>query len=218
MLFRTIRKKMMSRRIISSGIKGKKTAALTFDDGPYSPYTEQILDLLKEKNVKATFFVLGYHAERNPEIIKRIVSEGHQLGNHSYTHLNFKKITREKVIEEINTTNKILFEITGQNIKIMRPPYGGKNLNVLDTIENLGFKVVLWSAAGQDWANHGVNKTVEKTLREFKDGGIILLHDGDSLEPKEPREQTIEITKTLIDRLTAEGYSFLTIDELLALN
>ena len=217
-VFRFIRKKLLARKIISHGPKNKKVVALTFDDGPYSPYTEQILDVLKEKDIKATFFVLGYNAERNIETIKRIVNEGHQLGNHSYSHLNFKKSSKEKISEEISTTNEILFKITGQKVKIMRPPLGAKNFDVVNAAQKLGLKTILWSAAGQDWANHGIDKTVEKTLKEFKDGGIILLHDGDSLESKALREETIAVTTILIEKLITQGYKFLTIDELLALN
>ena len=201
--------------IISHGSPNEKIIAITFDDGPYSPYTEEILDVLKEKNIKATFFMLGHNAKNHPEIVKRIVNEGHQIGNHTYSHKDLLKTTREEMIEELNATNKILFEIIGQDVKIMRPPFGAKDANVVKTAQEKGFQVITWSVDGKDWLNRGVNITSSEILNKAKSGDIILLHDGDEVKSKNSREQTVIVTKILIDELLEQGYELTTVDKLL---
>ncbi|MDL2280483.1 polysaccharide deacetylase family protein [Selenomonadales bacterium OttesenSCG-928-I06] len=201
--------------IVSHGSSNEKIIALTFDDGPYSPYTEQILDVLKEKNVKATFFIVGHNAASNPEIVKRIVSEGHQIGNHTYNHIDLLKTSNKEMIEELSSTNKILFEITGQEVKIMRPPFGAKDANVVKTAQEKGLQVITWSVDGKDWLNRGVDITSNEILTKATSGDIILLHDGDEVKSENSREQTVIVTKIIVDELIKQGYELTTVDKLL---
>ena len=201
--------------VISHSSPEQKIIALTFDDGPYEPYTSKILDILKEENIKATFFILGYNAEKYPETVKRIVAEGHQIGNHTYSHKDLLKMTRSEIIEELDTTNKILFKITGQNIYIMRPPFGAKDANVVKTAQERGLNVVNWSVDGKDWLNRGADITSKEILNKTKNGDIILMHDGDEIKSEDSREQSVLVIKIIITDLKAQGYEFTTIDKLI---
>ncbi len=194
----------------------KKIVALTFDDGPYSPYTEQLLDVLKEYEVPATFFVVGQNVEKNPELVKRIVDEGHQLGNHTYHHVDLLKIDRKTIEEEIDRTNKVIKAATGTVPHLMRPPHGFRDPVVMEIMATRGLKVVEWSIMSRDWTNPGVEAIVERTLAKVKNGSIILLHDGDGIASKASRAQTVEATRRIIQTLSVQGYKFVTVDEILA--
>ncbi len=203
-------------RVFFESHTSKKVVALTFDDGPYSPYTEQVLDILKEYNVPATFFVIGQNAEKYPELIQRIVSEGHQLGNHTYHHVDLLKTNNKTVIEEIDRTNKVLTAITGTTPHVVRPPHGFRDPAVMAIMAERGLAVVEWSVMARDWTNPGVEVIVDRIVDKVRNGSIILLHDGDGIEGKASRLQSVEATRRIIQTLTAEGYQFVTVDEILA--
>lgn len=194
----------------------KKIVALTFDDGPYSPYTEQLLDVLKEYEVPATFFVVGQNVEKNPELVRRIVLEGHQLGNHTYHHVDLLKIDRKTIEEEIDRTNKVIKVATDTVPHLMRPPHGFRDPVVMEIMATRGLKVVEWSIMSRDWTNPGVETIVERTVAKVKNGSIILLHDGDGIASKASRAQTVEATRRIIQTLSAQGYKFVTVEEILA--
>lgn len=194
----------------------KKIVALTFDDGPYSPYTEQLLDVLKEYQVPATFFVVGQNVEKNPELVGRIVAEGHQLGNHTYHHVDLLKSDRKSIEEEVDRTNQVIKAATGIVPHVMRPPHGFRDPVVMEIMAARGLKVVEWSIMSRDWTNPGVEVIVERTLGKVKNGSIILLHDGDGVAAKASRAQTVEATRRIIQTLSAQGYKFVTVDEILA--
>jgi polysaccharide deacetylase family sporulation protein PdaB len=194
----------------------QKVVALTFDDGPYSPYTEQILDILKENNVKATFFVLGKNAADHPELVKRIYDEGHQIGNHTYHHIDLLKANRATVVSELERTNQVLFEITGVKPHIVRPPHGFRDPVVLEVMKEQGLKVVEWSVMSRDWTNPGVENIVNRVLDKTRNGSIILLHDGDGVRSQDSRAQTVEATRLIIRQLKNEGYTFVTVDDIFA--
>lgn len=194
----------------------KKIVALTFDDGPYSPYTEQILDVLKEYHVPATFFVVGQNVEKYPELVQRIVDEGHQLGNHTYHHVDLLKSDRKTIEEEIDHTNRVIKAATGTVPHLVRPPHGFRDPVVMEIMATRGLKVVEWSIMSRDWTNPGVDVIVDRTLAKVKNGSIILLHDGDGIASKDSRVQSVEATRRIIQTLTAQGYQFVTVDEILA--
>lgn len=194
----------------------QKIVALTFDDGPYPPYTEQILDILKENNVPATFFIIGRNAQKHPELVQRIAAEGHQIGNHTYDHVDLLKADRGKVAYEVDTTTKILTELTGNAPHAVRPPHGFRDAVVLDMMAERNLKVVEWSIMSRDWTNPGVDAIVSRTVEKVKNGSIILLHDGDGVEQKSSRQETVAATRLIIHELLAKGYKFVTVDEILA--
>jgi len=194
----------------------QRIVALTFDDGPNPPYTGQILDILKEYHVPATFFVLGQNAEKHPELVRRIVAEGHQIGNHTYSHLDLLKADRPTIADQVDRTSKIIADITGQPPRVVRPPHGFRDAVVIDVMAERGLKVVEWSVASRDWTNPGVDEIVNRTLGRVKNGAVILLHDGDGVAQRASREQTVEATRQIIRQLLAQGYKLVTVDEILA--
>ena len=194
----------------------QKVVALTFDDGPYSPYTEQLLDILKENNVKATFFLIGQNAEKNPELVKRIAQDGHQLGNHTYHHVDLLKNDKKTIEEEIDRTSQVIAAITGVVPHVVRPPHGFRDLVVMEIMDERHLKVVEWSVMSRDWTNPGVEVIVDRTVKRVRNGSIVLLHDGDGIDSKASRIQSIEATRRIIQILRDQGYEFVTVDEILA--
>jgi len=202
--------------VFSESQTSNKVVALTFDDGPYSPYTEQVLDILKEYNVPATFFVVGQNVERYPEVVRRIAIEGHQLGNHTYHHVDLLKVDRKTMAEEIDRTSKAVAAITGDAPHVVRPPHGFRDPAVMEIMAERGLKVVEWSVMSRDWTNPGVEVIVDRTVSKVKNGSIILLHDGDGITSDNSRIQSVEATRRIIQTLLAQGYQFVTVDEILA--
>lgn len=201
--------------VFSESRTSQKLVALTFDDGPYPPYTDQILDVLKERQVPATFFVIGQNAAKYPDLIRRIAAEGHQLGNHTYNHVDLLKLDRQAIISEIAETNKVIAGALGYTPHVIRPPHGFRDAVVMDAMAEYQLKVVEWSVSSRDWVNPGVEVIVERTLGKVQNGSIILLHDGDGIAAVLPRAQTVAATRLIIDRLLAQGYKFVTVDEIL---
>ncbi|KNF07586.1 polysaccharide deacetylase [Gottschalkia purinilytica] len=203
-----------STNLVKHGPRDRKMVTLTFDDGPNPVYTPQILDVLKKHNVKANFFVLGKHAEKYPDIILRMKKEGHEIGNHSYSHINVEKSSIEEIKAEIIKTQEIVKNITGENPKLLRPPYGLYNGKIINMSKEMDLKIVLWTyyQDPKDWSSPGVDHIVEIVTTKIKNGDIILLHDHNEKE-----SHTVEALKTIIPKLTEMGYEFVTISELLNL-
>jgi len=151
--------------------------ALTFDDGPASPFTEQILDVLRDHQVPATFFVCGQNAERHPEIVRRIATERHTLGNHTYSHPFPYFLSRRRMAEEIDRTQQAIENVTGQRPTLFRPPYGARWFGLYSVLRERGMKVVQWSDTGYDWKSDAA-ATVRAALAHLGPGSVILLHDG----------------------------------------
>ncbi|MBP2628346.1 MAG: polysaccharide deacetylase [Firmicutes bacterium] len=193
----------------------RKVVALTFDDGPYSPYTEQLLDILKEYNVPATFFLVGENVQKNPELVRRIAYEGHQLGNHTYHHVDLLKSDKKTIAEEVDHTSKVIAAITGTAPHVVRPPHGFRDPVVMEIMAERSLKVVEWSVMSRDWTNPGVEVIVDRTVKKVKNGSIILLHDGDGTASEAPRIQSVEAARRIIQTLMAQGYQFVTVDEIL---
>jgi peptidoglycan/xylan/chitin deacetylase (PgdA/CDA1 family) len=193
----------------------QRIVALTFDDGPMPPYTGQVLDILREEGVPATFFVIGKNAEKYPELVRRIVAEGHQVGNHTYNHLDLLKADRATIADEVDRTNKAIAAITGAPAKVVRPPHGFRDAVVLEVMAERGLKVVEWSVLSRDWTNPGVETIANRTLNKVKSGAVILLHDGDGIAAEALRDQTVAATRLIIRELKARGYKFVTVDEIL---
>ncbi|SCZ00799.1 polysaccharide deacetylase family protein [Alkaliphilus peptidifermentans] len=187
--------------------------ALTFDDGPNPAYTQQILDILKEHDVPATFFIMGSRAERFPNIVKRAVAEGHTIGNHTWNHPDLRKNSNDKIREEIKMTEDTISEITGLRTAIMRPPYGAISVDVVETLIEKDYKIINWSVDSVDWRDKNADKIIINTLSDISSNDIVLFHDssgeGVSMQP------TVDSLPELIETLKMHGYTFVTVDELL---
>lgn len=165
-------------------LEDKSKVHFTFDDGPDINITPKILEILKKYNQKATFFCIGHKIEKHPKIIQQIISEGHKIGNHSYTHSNFFDLYKtSKVIHEIEKTNKLIKKITGEKCPIFRPPFGLTNPNIAKAVKKLNMEVIAWNIRSYDTIKD--KETVLKRINKTKKGDIILFHD--------TKEQTVEI-------------------------
>lgn len=192
------------------GSRDSKRVALTFDDGPHPLYTPLILDILKERNVRATFFVIGSQVERHPQLVRRIVDEGHIIANHSWGHPNLTMRSPQGVQKEMTDTNAAIAKVTGRIPRLMRPPYGGINAQVESQLDELGFKAILWSVDTRDWERLPPSEILSKVRNQTRPGGIILLHDGGGV-----REHTVTALPQIISYLEGEGYQLVTVPELL---
>ena len=178
--------------------------AITFDDGPHPSYTAQLLDGLKERGIHATFFVTGEHAEANPEIIKRMQEEGHLIGNHTYSHIQLTEKNREIFREELIRTNEIIEEITGEEVQYVRPPYGSWDKSFE---KELNMFPVLWNVDPLDWCSKNVACITKKIVSKAEENDIILMHDY--------YETSVTAALRAIDELMEEGYTFVTVEEIL---
>ena len=187
-----------------SGVKEKPSIAITFDDGPSSRYTGRLLDGLKERSVKASFFLIGENAEENPVLVERIYKEGHLIGNHTYSHVQMTHLSEEAAVREIEKTDQVISAITGEHVAYMRPPFGAWQRELEVRMEVLP---VLWSVDPLDWTTENVDEIVSKVVTEVEEGDIILLHDC--------YKSSIEAGLRIVDILQEEGFVFVTVDELL---
>lgn len=182
----------------------KPRVALTFDDGPSGVWTPALLEGLKERDVHVTFFLTGKNIEGNEELVRQMAQDGHLLGNHTYNHVQLTRISGERAVEEIEKTSNEIYEITGIYPTYVRPPFG-------EWPKNLDFGVtmfpVMWTIDTLDWKTRSVDSSVRIVEKNIKDGSIILMHEG--------YETSVEAALLIIDRLTAQGYEFVTVDELL---
>jgi len=182
----------------------KKLLVLTFDDGP-SKYTPSLLEYLKEKNIHATFFVLGEQAKKYPEIISEEYNNGNLICIHSYTHKFFTKIPKEQVVEQISLTKDIIFNITNYPPSYIRIHYGITNENVNSILKEEKLENVLWNVDSLDWKYKDKNNTVEHIKKNIHGNDIILMHD--------ILKSSVDSAKEIIDYYTSLGYKFVTVDE-----
>lgn len=198
-------------KVISSVTSDDKSIALTFDDGP-DESTERLLDVLLEYRVRATFFVVGENCQQRPNTVKRMFQEGHEIGNHTYTHLKFRGKTEERIVEEIAKTNQTVFELTGEIPRFFRPPGGTLSGLIKAAAKRENLRIVLWTPEedSKDWRNPGVAWIVKTVTEHARKGAIVLMHDGGG-----PRPQTLKSLPAIIRILQADGYHFVTISELL---
>ncbi len=185
--------------------------AITFDDGPDPNITPRILDILKENNIKATFFVKGTRVTAYPEIIKRIVREGHTVGNHTYNHINMKKSNHDTILKELAMTEKAVNNALGYNydIKYIRPPWGEYNDSVERLIYDSGKELILWQIDSEDWRNLGKSWIIDRFNYESLKGGVAAFHDTCSDTPEALTEilKEVKLKVLAIDELISEKYS-----------
>ena len=170
-----------------------RIVAITFDDGPCSRTTNRLLDGLKERNVKATFFLVGENAESNEKVVKRMYEEGHLIGNHTYSHIKLDECNISSAVGEINKTNEIIKSITGEDVNKL--------------LSHVNMTPVLWSIDPDDWATTDTAYVVKSVVYKVKNGDIILLHD--------IYDSSVEAALEIIDRLSSKGFVFVTVDQLM---
>ncbi|HEX6970822.1 MAG TPA: polysaccharide deacetylase family protein [Limnochordia bacterium] len=187
----------------------EKVGALTFDIswGERSPTA--VLDVLRERGQRATFFLSSPWARRHPDVVRRIASEGHEIASHGEAHINMSQYPMETVRENISAAHRVLVELSGQTPRFLRPPNGDYDDMVIDTARSLGYETVIWSVDSLDWKNPGADYLVQRVVEGIFPGAIILFHASDSAR------QTAEALPAVLDRLAAEGYRLVTLGELL---
>ncbi|HET6498992.1 MAG TPA: polysaccharide deacetylase family protein [Coriobacteriia bacterium] len=186
-----------------------RVVALTFDDGPWPGQTDRVLDILAEHDVRATFFVVGRLVERHPGIARRIVEDGHLIGNHTQSHAILTSHDGAGIRREIAEGTRSIREVTGVTPQWFRPPGGRMNPTVLSETERMGMDLVLWDVDPQDWRRPDADRMLTVLLSGIRPGSIVLLHDGGG-----DRSQTVAVLPRLIEELKARGYLFVTLDQL----
>ena len=184
--------------------------ALTFDDGPHPRYTEEILSILAEYKIPATFFIIGVNAETYPESLKMIVDAGCEIGNHTYSHARINKMDRQAIQEEIKQCEETIFQLSGYRPSLFRPPEGAMSDTLSEVIKDMQYNIVLWSIDTLDWAMNPSENICQTVTTQLKGGDIILMHDYVS-----GGNTTCKALKTMIPLLLAKGYEFVTVSELI---
>ncbi|OPB00923.1 hypothetical protein BFW87_00495 [Pseudomonas fluorescens] len=186
----------------------KKYIALTFDDGPQAPATPALLDVLKKYDAKATFFVLGSAIVGNAPILRRMMAEGHTIGNHTLTHSRLTDLEAEKVRSEITTVNALMLKATGKVPEVFRPPYGVHNDNVVDAARANGLAIILWNKNPDDSNFFSTASVIsDRIIAGAQDGDIVFLHD--------TSQRSVEATEMTIRNLSEKGFVFVTVENLI---
>ena len=182
----------------------QKRVALTFDDGPHPYYTEELLDGLKERGAKATFFVIGKNIPGNEDVIRRMDEEGHLIGNHTYDHVKISGMDKAAACEQIEKTSALIRELTGKDTEFVRPPFGAWRKDLECSFVMIP---VLWDVDPKDWTTNNVSDIVRRVLEDTENGDIILLHDY--------YKSSVQAAIEIVDELQSRGYEFVTVDELI---
>lgn len=196
-------------RLSYSSVKiEQKTLAMTFDDGPHPSLTPKLLDILKERNIKCTFFLIGAQVKMYPAIVRRIIEEGHEIGNHTWTHCSLTSRSDEQIRNELKKSEDAVFEVAGVRPHLVRPPYGAINTRIKNLMfTEFGYSTIMWSVDPQDWRRPGVAAVTSRLVNGAHPGAIMLSHD---IHPP-----TITAMPAMFDQLLAKGYQFVTVSQLL---
>ncbi|WP_068781451.1 MULTISPECIES: polysaccharide deacetylase family protein [unclassified Paenibacillus] len=190
-----------------------KQVALTFDDVPDPRFTPQVLKILKREGVKATFFVVGSRAKKHPDLVRQIHRDGHIIGNHSYTHNQFKKHSMQEFQSEILRTEKVIQNIVGYRPKLIRPPYGDINEAQVRWAKRHSYRVVNWNVDSLDWKGLDKDKVKQNVLETVGPGSIVLQHAGGGSGSN--LNGTIEALPEIIEQLKSKGYQFVNVADML---
>lgn len=182
----------------------KPMIALTFDDGPNYKTTNKILDILKNNNSNATFFVTGRRSDKDYQILPKMLELGNQIGNHTYNHTNLTKLSQKDVEKEIETVNDKLVKFVGSPASLVRVPYGAINSNILN---NFDYPFIMWNVDTQDWKSRNSKKIINETLKNLSDGNIILMHD--------IYETTAKACEFIIPEIIKKGFQLVTIQDMM---
>ncbi len=193
-----------------SGPSSQPYVAMTFDDGPHPQNTPRLLNILRDRNIKATFYVIGNCVDRHPHIVRRIVAEGHEIGNHTYTHRKLTTLGSSEVRTEMSKTQAAIVRAAGVKPRTMRPPYGALRTDQRNTIfSEFGYPTIMWSVDPKDWKRPGPSIVSSRILSSSRNGSIILAHD--------LHKPTIDAMPRTFDGLLAKGFKFITVSQMLAL-
>ena len=198
---------MVVRRYSAS--PGSRLVALTFDDGPWAGQTDLILDILRSQGVKATFFMLGYSARKNPGLAKRVADEGHLIGNHTMGHTMLTEVKPAKVDAQIAEGQRTIARASGVQPRWFRPPGGDISASVWARVRDANLSVAMWNVDPKDWRRPTAAQLTRYVVNHVRPGSIVLLHDGGG-----DRSATVEALPSIIRELKAAGYSFVTLDQL----
>jgi peptidoglycan/xylan/chitin deacetylase (PgdA/CDA1 family) len=214
-------------KTLVSGPKNERVVALTYDDGPNPPYTNEILGVLQTERVHATFFVVGRAVQAYPRVVRSEIEEGNAIGNHTWSHGHLLLYDQSGLRRTLQRTDQAIFAATGLHTRIMRPPFGARDWLVLGEVRKLGYTPVMWSVPlANDWEYPPARVIAARVLRYAGDGAIIALHDGNRgiicararAAPRLcDRSADVEATRLIVDSLKRQGYRFVTIPELLHL-
>ena len=200
------------------GLKpGSRMLALTYDDGPNDPHTLRLLDVLARHNVKATFFLIGRYVKQRPDIARDVVSAGHVIGNHTYSHPNLIFASDRGTRRQVQDCQETLRDALGIEAKLFRPPFGGRRPGTLQIVRTLNLVPIMWRAAGYDWRGKTAEYVERKVSAGLRGGDVILLHDGGHATIGADRSQTVIATDHLIARHRSQGYEFMTVNDMLAM-
>jgi peptidoglycan/xylan/chitin deacetylase (PgdA/CDA1 family) len=205
-------------RVFWRGPKKLRLMSLTFDDGPTEPYTSSILDILKKYQVKATFFVLGRKVELYPEAVKKIVADGHEIGNHGYDHKVLPLKSLSGIKAEIKRTEDLILSLTGKKPALFRAPHGWKRPCLKKALREAGYELVSWTAGVWDTDRPGEQKIIRRSLKTFRNGAILLFHDGRGLEENADCSQLVAALPAIIESALSQGFQFMTVSQLLELS
>ncbi len=193
----------------NSGPSHEKLIALTFDDGPHAVITPKLLDVLRAYKAKATFFVLGERVKLYPMILRQIFDEGHEIGNHTYSHRSLAALSTEEIEHEIIETQSLIKQATGYEPSLFRPPYGAFRSNTRPVFQKHNLNVIMWSVDSKDWSVRNENKIYDVVITHARSGSIVLFHD---IHPA-----ILDALPRILDTLVADGYQFITVSELCGL-
>ncbi len=201
------------KRVFSKRDNDNKLIALTFDDGPHPAYTGEILDYLAEMHIHATFFMIGENMKSHPELVQRVLDEGHEIGNHTMDHPDLRAESAERLIDELREAEEILVDLTGERPILFRPPGGRCGESVIAAAAALDYDIILWTVDTRDWSQHTTKKQViDAVLDHVDSGAIILCHDSVS---RPDGSVTLSAMREFIPQLLEAGYQFVTVSDLL---
>jgi peptidoglycan/xylan/chitin deacetylase (PgdA/CDA1 family) len=203
-------------RIVSRGRPRTPAIAITFDDGPTEPYTSQILDVLRDFQARATFFVLGARAEGAPDVVRRAAREGHEIGNHTWDHAALPLRTPPAMRATIRRTSDVVEHLTGARPSVFRAPFGWRNPWLDSAARREGCEPIAWTVGVYDTDRPGADAIVRRAVEGFVDGSILLLHDGRSFDPNPDASQVVAALPRIIGEAQRRGLRLLTVSELLS--
>jgi peptidoglycan-N-acetylglucosamine deacetylase len=196
--------------------KFRNVVALTFDDGPSSQYTPQILDILKEKGVYATFFVIGRNVVKHPDLVKREIEEGNTVGNHTWSHPIMAPLeSKVQLSLEIARADSAIFKAAGIHPTLFRPPHGWRSPWMVKNIEDLGYDVINWTVDPKDWKHPQANVIIKRIEHVLGKSAIVLMHDGLEMKADPGQENTVLALGEIIDDFKTNNYEFVTISQLI---
>lgn len=185
----------------------EKTIAISFDAAWGADYTDELLKILEEHNVKTTFFLVGIWVDKYPEMVKKISDAGHEIGNHSAKHPKMSTLSKEQIIAELNSTSKKIEDITGKPTVLLRPPFGDYNNRLIETSHELGYQVIQWDVDSLDYKDYGTEAIIDRVLKKVSNGSIVLFHNNATY--------TAKALPIILDNLQKQGYKIVPISELI---